>query len=168
MAVGGEKMKPQDDRRIPLDPGTHAVTIDDVVSGVSDKTGNAYWIVKLLTENEVQFDHFIACEETQYKSIDKVFKSASEQMESLLLYDKIGEQESYEKWFEQAIDLTFALKGKKIEYSVQKYKIDGKEGFWGKITGFLDTPNEAVQVVPKDHNVKGPTPGVDPNEEINF
>lgn len=163
--IGGAKMKPTEERRIPLDPGTHVVTLDDVVSGISDKSGQQYWINKLTTESGQQFDHFIQCCETEYKSIDKVFKAASEQMESLMIYDTIGEQSNYEKWFEKAIDLTFALKGKKIEYTVKQWTIDGKSGFWGKITGFVDLPNEAIQVTPKTSTAASASP-VDETEQI--
>lgn len=164
MSVGGATMKP-DNRKIPLDPGVHAVTLDDVVSGVSDNTGKQYWILKLSTQGDfsVQFDHFIQCEETEFKSMDKVFKAAAEQMEALFLYDKIGEQPNFESWFNQAIDLTYALKGKTIEFTVKEYNFDGKSGNWGRITGFLDTPNEAVQAVPKSAE-----PTFDHNEELGF
>lgn len=160
-------MKP-DDRRIPLDPGQHMVILDDVVSGVSDKTGNTYWIIKMVTENGVQFDHFIQTEETEYKTMDKVFKSAAEQMESLYLYDTIGEQPDFTSWFEKAIDLTYQLKGKKIEYTVSEWNINGKKGTWGKITGFLDMPNEAIQKVPAQAASAGPKPSFDSKEEIPF
>lgn len=169
MAIGGESMKPKDDERIPLEPGKHSVVIDDVDSGVSDKTGSQYWFLKL-SDSNVQFQHFIGTEETQYKSMDKVFNHAAKQMESLGLYDTIGEQPDYDSWFQKAIDLTFQLKGKSIEYTVQKYKIDGKEGKWGMITGFLDTPNEAIQKFPDNQapQASGPAPGVNENEEIPF
>lgn len=166
MAIGGSAMKPADEKKIPLEPGKHVVVLQDIVSGVSEKTGNPYWINKLVTESGVEFDHFIQMKETTFKPMDKVFKRAASQMDSLMIYDKIGEQPDYDKWFEQAIDLTYALKGKKIEYTVKKFKLDdGKEGVWGDITGYMDMPNEAVQVVVK---TPSPSPGVDPKEKLPF
>lgn len=167
MSVGGETMKP-DNRKIPLDNGVHAVTLDDVVSGVSDSTGKKYFILKLLTENNIQFDHFIQCEETEFKTMDKVFKAAAEQAEALFVYDKIGEQPDFDTWFDQFIDLTYALKGKKIEFTVKGYNFEGKKGNWGRITGFLDTPNETVQSIPVKEATNSPSPTVDENESIPF
>ena len=170
--IGGDTMKPiNDDRRIPLDAGTHAVELFDVVSGTSDKTGAAYWIVKLTTNGGkgIVFDHFIQCEETEYKTMDKVFKSASSQMDALGLYDTIGECKDHDAWFTKAVDLTYALKGKTIEYTVQDYNFKGKVGTWGKITGFLDTPNDAIQKLSKTGLATDPTAStVDEKEVIPF
>ena len=92
---------------------------------------------------------------------------AAEQMEALLIYDKIGEKPDFDSWFQEAIDLTYALKGKTIEYTVKDYNFDGKSGNYGRITGFLDIPNEAIQSVPKT-DASGPAPGVDESEQIPF
>lgn len=160
--VGGDKDKPREDEKFPMGPGVHCVTIDDVITGVSDKTGAQYWIVKMLNDNDVQFDHFIACEETKFKSLEKVFKAAARQMEALLIYDQIGEQPDHTAWFQKAIDCTYALKGKKVEFTIKTWEMDGKKGVWGEITGYLDIPNAAIQTVPKGEDVEKQ------NEEIPF
>lgn len=149
MSIGGEAMKPKPEEKIPLPEGVHAVKLKDVVSGLSDKTGNLYWINKLETEDGDVFDHFINTTPTDYKPIEKIFKAASEQMITLMLYDKIGVQDDYDAWFQKAIDQTYALVGKKIEYTVKNWEFNGKKGKWGRITGYLDVPNEAVQTLPE-------------------
>jgi len=168
--IGGAANKPKADSKIPLAPGKHVVKIKNVKTG--DKDGKMWWNNVLITQENEEFSHFIGCTETQYKDMAKVFKMAAEQMDALMLYDKIGEKSDYETWFQEAADLTYALIGKKIEYTVQEYNIDGNTGLWGKITGYLDVPNEAVQVVSTGKNMSAPTPSVpaatDTNDEIRF
>lgn len=150
-----------------MGPGVYSVIFDDMVTGISDKTGRQYWIMKFINDQDVQFDHFIACEATEYKTEDKVYKALARQMESLHIYDTIGEHEKLESFVQKAIDVTYQLKGKTFEFTIKKWKMEDREGIWGEITGFLDIPNEAIQTM----NAMGstsPDSSVNENEKIPF
>ena len=164
---GSKDQKPskQDAKFAGMEPGVYAVTIDDMISGASDKTGKQYWIIKLLNENNVQFDHYIQCEGTEYRSEEKVFNSLARQMEALMIYDTIGEHETLEGFVQKALDVSYELKGKKVEFTIKPWQFDGKSGVWGEITGFLDIPNSAIQTVP---TMTAEQLVVDENEEIGF
>ena len=164
---GGQDNRPSkaDEKFAGLPPGSHCVTIDDMVSGVSDKTGNQYWIIKLLTEGGVQFDHFIQCQATEFKSEEKVYNALARQMEALYLYDTIGSHVTLDDYVQKALDVSYQLKGKKVEFTIKPWKMDGKEGVWGEITGFLDIPNEAIQKLP---GASASAQGFDANEELGF
>lgn len=158
-----------DEKYAGLGPGTYSVTLDDMVSGVSDKTGNQYWIIKLLTEGGIQFDHFMPCEASEYKTEEKVYNAVARQMEALYLYDTIGEHETLESYVQKALDVSYQLKGKQIEFTIQQWKMNGKEGVWGEITGYLDTPNEAIQVLPTQQtSAPAASAGPNPSEKLPF
>lgn len=127
-----------------LKPGTYAVTLSDVNTGTRDD-GSQYWSIDLTTEDGKEFKHWIQCEESEYKDEQKVYNGIASQMEALMIYDAIGTHDTLSGFVQKAIDVVYQLKGKTIEFEILKYKIDGKEGVWGKITGFLDTPNAAIQ-----------------------
>lgn len=188
--VGGQNDKPTQARKIPLDPGVHVVKLKNAKTGYRDSDDKQWFMLEFATKGDngaegETFQHWIGCHETDYKSWDKVWAMAADQMNAIYVYDKVGEQPSYEKWFEAAADYCHALIGKKFEYEVQEYKIGDKQGVWGKVTGYLDIPNAAAQAVPGDapkptdttQNMSAPQPagnasptpgGVDPNEQIKF
>lgn len=162
---GGKDNKPDsnNDKFSGLGPGQHMVYFNDMNTGISDKSGKQYWIMKFSTEDGKEFDHFMPCEADQYKTEEQVYNKVAKQMEALFIYDTIGEHDKLENFIQAAIDKTYMLKGKKIEYTIQKWKMDNKEGLWGAITGYLDTPNTAIQ-----RGIEGTGSDVDSNEEIPF
>ena len=181
--VGGNNDKPVEEPKIPLAVGTHVVKIKNSQTGYS-QNGNQWWKITLAgptpqgTEGP-EFDHWIGCSETEHKAWDKVWKRAVEQTEALFVYDKVGEQPNYQKWFEVAADMVHGLIGKKIEFEVKEWNINNNSGVWGNITGYVDTPNAAVQVVPNgapttagqnmsEPRPASPEPSFDTTEEIPF
>lgn len=167
---GGDENKPSqnNDKFSGLGAGKHVLYMTDMNSGVSDSTGKQYWMIELTKDENTKFNHFINCEPSEYKTEEKVYNSIARQMEALMIYDKIGKHETLESFVQAAIDTTWELKGKKIEFTIKKYKFDDKEGLWGEITGFLDVPNEAVQ---NAKAASAPTDGgtsFDTKEEIPF
>lgn len=167
LMFGSEEQKPSNqmsDKFDGLGPGAHAVILKDMNSGVSDKSGKQYWIIELQTPDEKhKFNHFMPCEADEYKTEEQVFKKVAGQMEALGLYETIGAHAKLEDYIQKAINTSYELCGKTIEFTIKKWKMDDREGLWGAITGFLDTPNEAIQkgLVKKE-------PIVDESEELPF
>ena len=165
---GGEANKPStgDEKFGGLQPGKYSVTMDDMNTGVSDKTGKQYWIMKFTDQSGQTFDHFMPCEETEYKTEEKVYNTIARQADALMIYDAIGEHKTLEAYVQKAIDVFYQLKGKKMEFTIKKWKMEDKEGVWGDITGYLDIPNEAIQKT--NVSTTAGAPAVDANEEIPF
>lgn len=149
---GGNENKPvQNEKFAGIGIGAHAVTITDVTTGTRDD-GTQYWSVDLSTTDGKEFKHWINCEPSEYKDETKIYNSIARQMEALMIYDAIGTHETLSAFVQKAIDVTYSLKGKTVEFTVKKWKIEDKEGLWGEFTGFLDTPNAAVQKMPETAN----------------
>ena len=168
MSFGGKENRPSqgnNDKFGGLQPGKYAVIFEDMNTGVSDKSGRQYWIMKFKTEEGVKFDHFINCEPSEFKTEEKVYNAIARQMDALMIYDCIGSHDKLESFIQVAIDKTYMLKGKLLEFTIQKWKMDGREGLWGEITGFLDVPNSAIQATVTQSEA---VPGVNESDEIPF
>lgn len=112
----------------------------------------------------------------------------SMQLSKLLVFDKIQPTSAHETvviknadgenvkafknmsdFMNMAADRVFKLVGKTIEVTVTKHReYNGKTYEETLVTGYLDTPNEAIQTVKADTMSMGPAPTFDSNEEIPF
>jgi len=94
----------------------------------------------------------------------------SQQLDNLLVFDKIGSQPDVQTFMNRSADMLFNLVNKTIEVSVTGHdEFNGKTYEKTFVTGYLDTTNAAIQ------NVKDTSTGMEAsgaaskeNEEIPF
>lgn len=85
------------------------------------------------------------------------YNMTSQQLDNLLVFKAIGAQDSQGAFMNKAADLVFQLVGKKIEVAVTGHDVYNDKTYEKTfVTGFLDTPNAAIQSA-KDARVDGAT-----------
>lgn len=167
----GESFENTEYKELPV--GDYAVLIDNVIVSESAKKKTPC----------LNFTLKVADGEFANRTIfhtlwftEGAYNMTAGQLSKLLVFEKIKPATDIVAWMNNAADIVFQLIGKKIELKISGYdeSDNGKRYPKTWITGFLDTPNHAIQTLPGDGATAQPTTaagtssGVDTTEEIPF
>lgn len=147
----GETFEDTEYKEIPV--GEYAVIIDNVIVSESakKKTPCLNFTLKMA---DGEFKN-----RTVYHTLwftEGAYNMTAGQLSKLLVFKKIKPATDIVGWMNNAADLVFQLKDKKISLKISGYDEadNGKRYPKTWITGFLDTPNHAIQDVAEDNQTQ--------------